>query len=160
MKSPTVWYSRRRSTVETSTFGSDFVAMRQATELIEGLRYKLRMFGIPIDGPTGVYGDSGAVISNSSIPTLTLTKTHNAICYHRVREAVAAGTTAIGKVHTDHNLADLFTKHLSLKEDTTPCSVLPTKLNGRRSHHESARSKAPTLAVASGICLVRMGVPG
>jgi len=113
MKSPIVWYSKRQNTVETSTFGSEFVAMRQATELIEALRYKLRMFGIPIDGPTRVYGDKGAVISNLSIPTSTLTRKHNAICYHRVREAVAAGTTAIGKVHTDYNLADLFTKQLS-----------------------------------------------
>jgi hypothetical protein len=51
MRSPIVWYSKRQITVETSTFGSEFVAMRQATELIEALRYKLRMFGIPIDGP-------------------------------------------------------------------------------------------------------------
>jgi len=64
MKSPIVWYSKRQNTVETSTFGSEFVAMRQATELIEALRYKMRMFGIPIDGPTRVYGDNGAVISN------------------------------------------------------------------------------------------------
>jgi len=101
------------------TFRSEFVAMRQATQLIEALRYKLRMFGILIDAsPTTtaarVYGDkNGAVISNSSIPTPTLTKKHNAICYHRVSEAVAAGTTASGKVHTDYNVADLFTKQLS-----------------------------------------------
>ena len=44
---------------------------------------------------------------------LTLTKTHNVICYHCVRGIVAAGTTAIGKVYTDYNLADLFTKQLS-----------------------------------------------
>jgi len=113
IKSPIVWYSKRQNTVETSTFGSEFVAMRQATELIEALRYKLRVFGIPIDGPTKLYGDNGAVISNSSIPTSTLTKKHNAICYHRVRETVAAGTTAIGKVHTAYSLADLFTKQLS-----------------------------------------------
>jgi len=98
------------------------------------------MFGIPIDGPTMVYGDNGAVISNSSIRTSTSTKKHNAICYHRVREAVAAGRTAIGKVHTDYNLADLLPSSCLLKEDTTSCSVLPTKLNGRRSQHESARS--------------------
>jgi hypothetical protein len=73
------------------------------------------MYRIPINGPTRFFSDNGAVISNSSIPTLTLTKKHNAICYHRVREAVlAAGTTAIGKVHdTNYNLADLFTKQLS-----------------------------------------------
>jgi len=132
MKSPIVWYSKRQNTVETSTFGSEFVAMRQATELIEALRYKLRMFGIPIDGPTRVYGDNGAVISNSSIPTSTLTKKHNAICYHRVRETVAAGTTAIGKVHTAYSLADLSPSSCLRKEDTTSCSVLPTKLSNRR----------------------------
>ena len=42
---------------------------------------------------------------------LTLTKTHNVICYHCVRGIVAAGTTAIGKVY--YNLAYLFTKQLS-----------------------------------------------
>jgi len=85
MKSPIIWYSKRQNTIETSTFSIEFVAKRLAAELIEALRYKLRMFGIPIDGPTRVYGDNGAVISNLSIPTLTLTKKHNAICYHRVR---------------------------------------------------------------------------
>jgi hypothetical protein len=38
MKSPIVWYSKRQNTVETSTFGSELVAMRQATEFIEALR--------------------------------------------------------------------------------------------------------------------------
>ena len=80
MKSPIVWYSKRQKTVETSTFGSEFVAMRQATEMIEALSYKLRMSGIPIDGPTRVYGDNGAVISNSLILTSTLTKKRNEIC--------------------------------------------------------------------------------
>jgi len=89
-KSPIVWYSKRQNTVETSTFGGEFVAMRQATELIEALRYKLRMFGIPINGPTKVYGDNhGAGISHSSIRTSALTKKCNVICNHCVREAVA-----------------------------------------------------------------------
>jgi hypothetical protein len=51
-RAPIVWYSKRQNTVETSTFGSEFVAMRIAVELIEALWYKLRMFGIPLDGPT------------------------------------------------------------------------------------------------------------
>jgi len=38
--------------VETSTFGAEFTACRQAVELLRGLRYKLRMFGVPIDGAT------------------------------------------------------------------------------------------------------------
>jgi hypothetical protein len=81
-KAPIVWFSKRQNTVETSTFGSEFVAMRVATELIEGLRYKLRMFGIPIDGPTDVLCDNQSVVTNSSVPESTLSKKHNSICYH------------------------------------------------------------------------------
>ena len=111
-KAPIVWFSKRQNTVETSTFGSEFVAMRVATEVIEGLRYKLRMFGIPIDGPTDVLCDNQSVVTNSSVPESTLSKKHNSICYHRVREACAAETIRIAKEDTSTNLADLFTKPL------------------------------------------------
>ena len=47
-RAPVIWYSKRQNTVETSTFGSEFIALRIATEMIEGLRYKLRMFGVPL----------------------------------------------------------------------------------------------------------------
>lgn len=36
-RSPTMWYSKAQKTVETSTFGSELVALRIATELIKGL---------------------------------------------------------------------------------------------------------------------------
>jgi len=85
--SPIVWYSKAQATVETSTFGSEFVALRVATELIEALRYKLRMLGVPIDGPRNVLCDNKTVVDNSTVPSSTLKKKHNAICYHRVREA-------------------------------------------------------------------------
>jgi hypothetical protein len=34
------------------------VALRIATEMIEGLRYKLWMFGISVDGPADVFCDN------------------------------------------------------------------------------------------------------
>ncbi len=40
-RAPIIWYSKAQNTVETSTFGSEFTAMRIAVELIESLRYKL-----------------------------------------------------------------------------------------------------------------------
>ena len=45
---PIVWYSKRQNTVESSTFGSELIALKQAVDMIEGLIYKIRMFGIPI----------------------------------------------------------------------------------------------------------------
>jgi hypothetical protein len=109
-KSPTLWYSKRQNTVESSTFGSEFVALRTAVELIIGLRYKLRMFGIPINGPANVYCDNQGVVHNATIPESTLAKKHNAICYHRVREAAAAEIIRVAKEDSSTNLADGLTK--------------------------------------------------
>ena len=39
--SPITWFSKKQSSVETSTFDSEFMAMKTATEYIWGLRYKL-----------------------------------------------------------------------------------------------------------------------
>jgi hypothetical protein len=110
---PIIWFSKAQTTIESSTFGSEFVAMRILVDMLESLRYKLRMFGIPIDGPANVICDNKSVITNAIIPTSTLKKKHNSIAYHRVREAVAAGTLRITKVHTSENLADLLTKPLA-----------------------------------------------
>ena len=65
-------------------------SLRIATEVIEDLRYKLRCFGIPVEGPAKVFYDNMLVVNNSSIPTSVLNKMQDAICDHRVREAQAA----------------------------------------------------------------------
>ena len=109
---PILWYSRRQNTVETSSFGSEFVAMRIAKEMIVGLRYKLRMFGTPVEQPTDILCDNRGVVKNTSIPSSVLSKRHNAINYHSVREATAASIIRVGKEDTATNIADLFTKML------------------------------------------------
>jgi hypothetical protein len=111
-RAPILWYSKRQNTVETSTFGSEYVAARIAVEMIEGLRYKLRMMGVEVDGPTTVLCDNQSVVQNSSRPESTLQKKHNAVAYHRVREAQAAKIISIVKEDGETNLADLFTKLL------------------------------------------------
>jgi hypothetical protein len=110
---PIIWFSKRQNTVEVATFGSEFVALRICKEMIVALRYKLRMFGIPIDGPANVFCDNRGVVKNVSIPESTLMKKHNAINYHTVREAVAAGILRVGKEDGETNLADLLTKVLN-----------------------------------------------
>ena len=112
-KAPIHWYSKQQMTVESSTFGAEFCALRIATEMVESLRYKLRMFGIPIDGPANVFCDNEAVYKNTVIPELVLKKKHHSIAYHRCHEAVAAGTIRVAKQGTTKNLADLFTKVLT-----------------------------------------------
>ena len=82
-------------------------------DLIVALRYKLRMFGVPVDDPTRVFCDNQGVVKNASLPESTLGKKHNAINYHAVREAAAAGILQVGKEYTKTNLADFLTKVLS-----------------------------------------------
>eukprot|EP00557_Chaetoceros_sp_GSL56_P014199 CAMPEP_0176484462 /NCGR_PEP_ID=MMETSP0200_2-20121128/4466_1 /TAXON_ID=947934 /ORGANISM="Chaetoceros sp., Strain GSL56" /LENGTH=360 /DNA_ID=CAMNT_0017880935 /DNA_START=761 /DNA_END=1843 /DNA_ORIENTATION=- len=106
----TMWFTKRQNTVETSSFGSEFVALRIATEMVEALRYKLKMFGVPILGTSSVFCDNKSVVTNTSVPSSVLNKRHNAICYHRVREAQAAGIIRVGWIPGTENLADLLTK--------------------------------------------------
>ena len=81
-----------------------------ATDMIEALRYKLRCFGIPVEGPAEVFFDNMSVVNNSSIPTSVLNKRHNYVCYHRVREAQAAGILRVGWIPGEFNLAYMFTE--------------------------------------------------
>jgi hypothetical protein len=109
---PILWFSKKQNTVESSSFGSEFVALRIAKEMIVALRYKLRMFGVPIRGPASILCDNQGVVKNASVPESALSKRHNAINYHTVREAVAAGIIRVGKEDGNTNLADVFTKCL------------------------------------------------
>jgi hypothetical protein len=86
--------------------------MRTAIEQIEALRYKLRMMGIPQDGPTNVFCDNEAVFKNSTVPESSLKKKHNAIAYHRTREAQASNMVRIAWEQGETNLADILTKLL------------------------------------------------
>ena len=70
------------------------------------------MFGIPIEDPTCVFCDNQGVVKNTSIPESVQSKKHNAVNYHAVREAAAAGILVVTKEDSETNLADLFTKVL------------------------------------------------
>ena len=121
---PILWYSKRQNTIETSTFGSEFVALKIATELLEGLRYRLRMMGIPLQGTCNTFCDNGSVVNNVSDPTSTLTKKHNAVAYHKGRESVAAGTQRIAHEMGKFNLSDVLTKNLSVYKHKACCCCL------------------------------------
>ena len=71
------------------------------------------MFGVPLDGPAQVYCDNqGGVVKNTSLPESVLSKKHNAINYHAVREEAAAGVLQVHKEDMQTNLVDLFVKVL------------------------------------------------
>ena len=62
-----MWKSKKQPTVETSVFGDKFVAMKHGMENLHGLRYKLHMMGVPLSGPSYVYGTTSpsSIIHNA-----------------------------------------------------------------------------------------------
>ena len=106
------WWSKKQNSVESLSFGSEFIAMKQCCEYIRGLRYKLQMMGIPCEGPTYIYGDNQSVLANTTNPDSTLKKKSQSIAYHFVREGAARNEWRTTYVNTHDNEADLLTKQL------------------------------------------------
>ena len=101
-------YSKRQGTIETATYGAEFVAAHIVTEQIMDLRTTLRYLGVPIKGKAVLFGDNESVITSSTLPDSRLTKLHNALSYHRVRETIAA---KIMNFIGQENPADILSKH-------------------------------------------------
>ena len=75
-------YSKRQATVETATYGSEFVASKTSTEQIAGFRHTLRYLGVPIKTKSYLFGDNRSVVTRSTLPNSTLGKRHNVLAYH------------------------------------------------------------------------------
>jgi benzoyl-CoA reductase/2-hydroxyglutaryl-CoA dehydratase subunit BcrC/BadD/HgdB len=68
------------------------------------------MMGVPLSGPSFIYGDNMLVIHNTQQPESVLKKKSNSICYHAVQELVAMDESQTDHVGTYNNLGDLGTK--------------------------------------------------
>ena len=86
--------------------------MKQCCEYLHGLRYKLRMMGIPCEHSSYIYGDNQLVLANTTIPDSAMKKKSQSIAYHVVRERVAHDEWWTTYVNTNENEADLLTKLL------------------------------------------------
>ncbi len=110
-KTPIESFSKRQATVETATYGSEFVAAKTATEQIIDLRNTLRYLGVPINDKSYLFGDNKSVVTSSTLPHSTLNKRHNILAYHRVREAIAAKILSFHWIQSGYNLSDMLSKH-------------------------------------------------
>jgi hypothetical protein len=70
------------------------------------------MMGIPLDGPSWMFGDNESMITSSTIPHSTLNKHHTALSYHCVRECIAAKVFYLLHVLGKFNRTDMLTKPL------------------------------------------------
>ena len=90
--------------------------MKEAAEYVRALRYRLRMMGIPVEGPAYIFGDNRSVLANTTNPGSMLKKKCAAIAYHLIREGVARGEWITAWISTHDNVADLLTKPMTSGE--------------------------------------------
>ena len=110
---PTFWLSKKQSSrMETSSFGSKCVAMRQCCRYLKGLRYKLRMMGIPVMNPCFIYGDNQSVLWNTSISDSISKKKPAGVSYHFVCEGVSSYQWRTSCINANDNSSDILTKNL------------------------------------------------
>ena len=104
-------YSKRQATVENATYGSEFVAAKTATEQIVDIRQTLRYLGVPIKSKAYMFGDNKSVVTSSTVPHSLLSRRHNILSYHRVREAIAAKILVFHWCDSSQNKSDILSKH-------------------------------------------------
>ena len=104
-------YTKRQSTVETATYGSEFVAARTAVDQIIDIRTTLRYLGVPIRDMSYMFGDNRSVVTSSTIPNSTISKRHHLASYHQVSETIAAKFISFHWKDGKSNPADILSKH-------------------------------------------------
>ena len=110
-QTPFEWFTKKQPTVETATYGSEFVAAKMAAQQIIGIRTTLRYLGVPVHGPTKMFGDNHSVVTSASTPQSPLKKRHHALAYHFTREAIASNVLDFHHIPGQINPADILSKH-------------------------------------------------
>jgi hypothetical protein len=108
---PIDWYCKLQSLPTCATFGSEYVAAKTCVEQIEDLRNTLRYLGVPVEGPSYMFGDNESVVNTASIPHSKLSKRQHALPYHKARHAIAAGYVRFHHIPGKQNPADILSKH-------------------------------------------------
>ena len=75
------------------------------------IRQTLRYLWAPIGSKSFLFGDNRSVITSATLPHSTLTKHHNIIAFHRVREVIAAKIMAFYWIQYAYNSSDMLSKH-------------------------------------------------
>ena len=115
-QTPIDYFSKKQATVETATYGSEFLAARTCVEQIIDLRNTLRYLGVPVHEKSYMFGDNQSVVDSSTRLHAKLHKRHTALSFHRVREAIASGFVTFHHVPGANNPADILSKHWSFND--------------------------------------------
>ena len=83
-KTPVDQYSKKQATVETASYGSEFVAVKTGTEQIMDVRQTLRYLGASISSISFIFGDNRSVVTSATLPHSALTNHHNILAFTEI----------------------------------------------------------------------------
>ena len=113
---PVSWSSKRQTSIQTSSYGAEFMAGKTAHEGVISIRYMLWCLGVWVKGPTNLYGDNQLTLQSSTLIDSECKKKHIPIAYHKMQECVAARIVNPVKVDTKKNLSDSPTKRYNVED--------------------------------------------
>ena len=100
------------------TYEVEYIAAFDATKEAVWLQKLINELGVApsLDGPILLYYDNTSVITQAKKLKSHQQTKHILYCYHRARVIMDRGDVELQKIDGKENLADLFTKALSVKE--------------------------------------------
>ncbi|PKU72574.1 putative mitochondrial protein [Dendrobium catenatum] len=108
------WQVKKQKTVARSSTEAEYRALATATTDIIWLRRLLKEFSIPTSAPTVLLCDNISSIALANNPIFRARTKHIEIDFHFVRECIKNKLITVSYIHTVDQLADLFTKPLSI----------------------------------------------
>jgi len=119
-QTPIDWFCKKQNTVESATYGAEGTAARTAIEQMRANKLTFMYLGVPVIGPSVLFGDNQSVVDSSTIPHSKLSKRHLMLSYHYVREAMASKAYVYAFINGKYNPADILSKHWAY------CDIWPT----------------------------------
>jgi hypothetical protein len=107
---PICWQSRKQRIVALSSCEAEFIALAEAVKSVLWLIRFLAELKTPANLPVIILVDNKGAMALSKNPVNHGRTKHIDIRFYFLREHITAGTIDVTYVHTDENVADIFTK--------------------------------------------------
>ncbi|PKU67803.1 Retrovirus-related Pol polyprotein from transposon TNT 1-94 [Dendrobium catenatum] len=112
------WQVKKQKTVARSSTEAEYRALATATTDLIWLRRLLHEFHIDIAKPTFLFCDNISAMAIATNPIFHARTKHIEIDFHFIRDCIKNKVIQLSHVHTQDQLADVFTKPLSIPRFT------------------------------------------
>jgi hypothetical protein len=103
------WQCKKQQTVSTSTAEAEYVAASACSSQVIWMQHQLLDYGLNFLN-TAIFCDNDAAIQIVKNPVQHSKTKHIDIKIHFIRDCFERGLIHLAQIHTDNNVADLFTK--------------------------------------------------